>query len=112
MSELVRSRQGDYELSPDRVLEYQDLDAGLYTNAISFYRHYSLLGCFSFSFGGSLLLPLCQERQGDYELSPDRVLEYQDLDAGEEVWGPKVEKFLTQQLCPDHAPVSGHRSPT
>ena len=39
---------------------------------------------------------LVRSRQGDYELSSDKVLEYKDLDAGEEVWGPKVEKFLTE----------------
>lgn len=44
----------------------------------------------------ALMSELVRSRQGDYELSPDRVLEYQDLDAGEEVWGPKVEKFLTE----------------
>jgi tRNA pseudouridine55 synthase len=44
----------------------------------------------------ALMSELVRSRQGDYELSPDRVLEYKDLDAGEEVWGPKVEKFLTE----------------
>ena len=39
---------------------------------------------------------LVRSRQGDYELSSDKVLEYKDLEAGEEVWGPKVEKFLTE----------------
>ncbi|OQD96138.1 hypothetical protein PENSOL_c017G04511 [Penicillium solitum] len=44
----------------------------------------------------ALMSELVRSRQGDYELSPDQVLEYKDLDAGEEVWGPKVEKFLTE----------------
>ncbi|KGO74432.1 tRNA pseudouridine synthase II, TruB [Penicillium italicum] len=44
----------------------------------------------------ALMSELVRSRQGDYELSPDKVLEYKDLDAGEEVWGPKVEKFLTE----------------
>ncbi|CAG8909166.1 unnamed protein product [Penicillium egyptiacum] len=44
----------------------------------------------------ALMSELVRSRQGDYELFPDRVLEYKDLDAGEEVWGPKVEKFLTE----------------
>ncbi|CAG8009147.1 unnamed protein product [Penicillium nalgiovense] len=44
----------------------------------------------------ALMSELVRSRQGDYELSPDRVLEYEDLEAGEEVWGPKVEKFLTE----------------
>ncbi|KAJ6079000.1 hypothetical protein N7467_008753 [Penicillium canescens] len=37
---------------------------------------------------------LIRSRQGDYELDPEKVLEYKDLEAGEEVWGPKVAKFL------------------
>ncbi|KAJ5177835.1 uncharacterized protein N7500_000534 [Penicillium coprophilum] len=44
----------------------------------------------------ALMSELVRSRQGDYELSPDKVLEYKDLEAGEEVWGPKVEKFLTE----------------
>lgn len=44
----------------------------------------------------ALMCELVRSRQGDYELSPEKVLEYKDLDAGEEVWGPKVEKFLTE----------------
>jgi len=41
-----------------------------------------------------LMSELVRSRQGDFELSPEKVLEYKDLEAGEEVWGPKVEKFL------------------
>jgi tRNA pseudouridine55 synthase len=37
---------------------------------------------------------LIRSRQGDYELDPEKILEYKDLEAGEEVWGPKVAKFL------------------
>ncbi|KAJ5783039.1 hypothetical protein N7457_004813 [Penicillium paradoxum] len=44
----------------------------------------------------ALMCELVRSRQGDYELDPEKVLEYKDLDAGEEVWGPKVEKFLTE----------------
>lgn len=39
---------------------------------------------------------LVRTRQGDYELQPEKVLEYKDLEAGEEVWGPKVHKFLSE----------------
>lgn len=41
-----------------------------------------------------LMSELVRSRQGDFELHPDRILEYKDLEAGEEVWGPKVTKFL------------------
>lgn len=44
----------------------------------------------------ALMCELVRSRQGDYELSPDKILEYKDLEAGEEVWGPKVDKFLTE----------------
>lgn len=39
---------------------------------------------------------LIRTRQGDFELGPDKVLEYKDLDTGEEVWGPKVQRFLEE----------------
>ncbi|CAG7989134.1 unnamed protein product [Penicillium salamii] len=43
-----------------------------------------------------LMSELVRSRQGDFELSPEKVLEYKDLDAGEEVWAPKVERFLQE----------------
>ncbi|KAJ6144467.1 hypothetical protein N7470_008362 [Penicillium chermesinum] len=43
-----------------------------------------------------LMSSLVRSRQGDYELDPEKVLEYKDLEAGEEVWGPKVTRFLTE----------------
>ncbi|KAI9045159.1 pseudouridine synthase PUS4 [Aspergillus affinis] len=43
-----------------------------------------------------LMSSLIRTRQGDFELDPEKVLEYRDLEAGEEVWGPKVKGFLDQ----------------
>ncbi|KAA8652571.1 hypothetical protein EYZ11_002384 [Aspergillus tanneri] len=43
-----------------------------------------------------LMSSLIRTRQADFELGSDNVLEYQDLEAGEEVWGPKVKQFLEQ----------------
>ncbi|PLB47335.1 pseudouridine synthase [Aspergillus steynii IBT 23096] len=43
-----------------------------------------------------LMSSLIRTRQADFELEPEKVLEYQDLEAGEEVWGPKVKGFLDQ----------------
>ncbi|KAL4975405.1 pseudouridine synthase [Aspergillus desertorum] len=43
-----------------------------------------------------LMSALVRSRQADYTLEPDRILEYKDLDAGEEVWGPKVKGFLEE----------------
>lgn len=41
-----------------------------------------------------LMSALVRSRQGDFELHPDKILEYKDLEAGEEIWGPKVKRFL------------------
>lgn len=43
-----------------------------------------------------LMSALVRSRQGEFELSPDKVLEYEDLERGEEFWGPKVRRFLEQ----------------
>ncbi|KAJ5101809.1 hypothetical protein NUU61_004031 [Penicillium alfredii] len=43
-----------------------------------------------------LMSELVRSRQAEYELGPDKVLEYKDLEAGEEVWGPKVQQFLEE----------------
>jgi tRNA pseudouridine55 synthase len=43
-----------------------------------------------------LMSALVRSRQADFDLEPERILEYKDLDAGEEVWGPKVKKFLDE----------------
>ncbi|KAL4802245.1 pseudouridine synthase [Aspergillus unguis] len=39
---------------------------------------------------------LVRSRQADFELKEDKVLEYKDLDAGEQVWSPKVKGFLEE----------------
>ncbi|KAI2208258.1 pseudouridine synthase pus4 [Ophidiomyces ophidiicola] len=45
----------------------------------------------------ALMSELVRTRQGDFVLAPpDRVLEYADLDAGEAVWAPKVQRFLDE----------------
>jgi len=43
-----------------------------------------------------LMSELVRSRQADFDLQPDKILEYKDLEAGEEVWGPKVQKFLEE----------------
>lgn len=43
-----------------------------------------------------MMSELIRSRQADFELQPDRVLSYKDLEAGEEVWGPKVQQFLEE----------------
>ncbi|KAJ5309908.1 Protein disulfide-isomerase tigA [Penicillium atrosanguineum] len=43
-----------------------------------------------------LMSELVRSRQADFVLESDKILEYKDLEAGEEVWGPKVQKFLEE----------------
>ncbi|PGH05363.1 tRNA pseudouridine(55) synthase [Helicocarpus griseus UAMH5409] len=42
----------------------------------------------------AIMSALVRTRQGDFTLRPEKVLEYSDLEAGEEVWGPKLQGFL------------------
>lgn len=44
----------------------------------------------------ALMSELSRTRQADFTLDSDKILEYKDLDAGEEVWGPKVQGFLEE----------------
>ncbi|KAF9884597.1 hypothetical protein FE257_001419 [Aspergillus nanangensis] len=44
----------------------------------------------------ALMSSLIRTRQAHFELDSDKVLEYKDLEAGEEVWGPKVQRFLDE----------------
>uniref|UniRef100_A0A093VHQ8 tRNA pseudouridine(55) synthase n=1 Tax=Talaromyces marneffei PM1 TaxID=1077442 RepID=A0A093VHQ8_TALMA len=43
-----------------------------------------------------LMSSLVRSKQGDYTLDPEKILEYKDLEAGEEVWAPKVIRFLEE----------------
>ncbi|OJJ50977.1 hypothetical protein ASPZODRAFT_148355 [Penicilliopsis zonata CBS 506.65] len=43
-----------------------------------------------------IMSSLIRSRQATFELHPDKVLEYADLEAGEDVWGPKVKGFLDE----------------
>ncbi|OAX81167.1 tRNA pseudouridine(55) synthase [Emergomyces africanus] len=42
----------------------------------------------------AIMASLVRTRQADFTLEPEKVLEYRDLEAGEEVWGPKLQGFL------------------
>ncbi|KKZ68783.1 tRNA pseudouridine55 synthase [[Emmonsia] crescens] len=42
----------------------------------------------------AIMSSLVRTRQADFTLEPEKVLEYRDLEAGEEVWGPKLQGFL------------------
>lgn len=43
-----------------------------------------------------LMSSLVRSKQGDYTLDPEKILEYKDLEAGEEVWAPKVIRLLEE----------------
>ncbi|GKZ69564.1 hypothetical protein AnigIFM50267_004776 [Aspergillus niger] len=58
-----------------------------------------------------LMSSLIRSRQAQFELHPDKVLEYKDLEAGEEVWGPKVQRFLEDWEEKRLARPSSPRSP-
>lgn len=58
-----------------------------------------------------LMSSLIRSRQAQFELHPDKVLEYKDLEAGEEVWGPKVQQFLEDWEEKRLARPSSPRSP-
>ncbi|KAJ5690216.1 tRNA pseudouridine synthase 1 [Penicillium macrosclerotiorum] len=44
----------------------------------------------------ALMSELVRSRQAEFDLQPENILEYKDLSEGEEVWGPKVQRFLEQ----------------
>ncbi|KAK2744391.1 hypothetical protein FQN57_004286 [Myotisia sp. PD_48] len=55
----------------------------------------------------AIMNELVRTRQGDFELSPEKVLEYKDLEAGEDVWGPKLQRFLDSWSQAKEAHQSG-----
>jgi tRNA pseudouridine55 synthase len=42
----------------------------------------------------AIMSSLERTRQGDFDISPENIIQYKDLDGGEEVWGPKLQGFL------------------
>lgn len=59
-----------------------------------------------------IMASLVRSRQGPFTLEPDSesVLTYADLEAGEEVWGPKVVGML-EKWNKDHPPVEQENNP-
>ncbi|KKA18638.1 Pseudouridylate synthase [Rasamsonia emersonii CBS 393.64] len=49
-----------------------------------------------------LMSALVRSRQGEFELSPDKVLEYEDLERGEEFWGPKNVELIFFKSFPEN----------
>ncbi|OAL63836.1 pseudouridine synthase [Trichophyton rubrum] len=44
----------------------------------------------------AIMSELVRTRQGDFELSPEKTIEYSDMEAGESVWAPKLQRFLDE----------------
>ena len=42
----------------------------------------------------AIMSSLLRTRQGDFDIAPENIIEYKDLEAGEDVWGPKLQGFL------------------
>jgi tRNA pseudouridine55 synthase len=43
-----------------------------------------------------IMCSLVRTRQGDYTLDADKVINYSELEGGEDVWGPKVQRLLAE----------------
>lgn len=53
----------------------------------------------------AVMAELCRSQQGGFKVGTPTILEYEDLDKGEEVWGPQVARLLS-----DWAKRQGHVS--
>lgn len=81
------SEQSDSQSPPPAVKLTMTVTSGFYVRSLAHDLGKALGSC-------GLMTALVRSRQGNYTLEEDQVLEYKDLDAGEEVWGPKVKRFL------------------
>lgn len=74
---------------PSAVKIRMEVSSGFYVRALAHDLGRALDSC-------GIMSTLVRTQQSDFVLDPEKVLEYKDLDAGEEVWGPKVKGFLEQ----------------
>lgn len=54
---------------------------------------------------GAMMAELARTRQGQFILSTDNCMEYEDILKGEQVWAPKIESALDLWNSPDAKPV-------
>ncbi|KAL4920424.1 pseudouridine synthase [Aspergillus aurantiobrunneus] len=83
------SEQSKSEPQPPAVKITMTVSSGFYVRSLAHDLGKALGSC-------GLMSALVRSRQADFNLEPNRILEYKDLDAGEEVWGPKVQRFLEE----------------
>lgn len=74
---------------PPAVKIRMEVSSGFYVRALAHDLGRALDSC-------GIMSTLVRTQQSDFVLDPEKVLEYKDLDAGEEVWGPKVTRFLEE----------------
>ncbi|KAL5343062.1 pseudouridine synthase [Aspergillus crustosus] len=79
--------QSKLQSQPPAVKIAMTVSSGFYVRSLAHDLGKALGSC-------GLMSSLVRSRQADFKLKPDEILEYKDLDAGEEVWSPKVKKFL------------------
>ncbi|KAL4785585.1 pseudouridine synthase [Aspergillus varians] len=88
-TEPETSEQSKPKPQPPAVKITMTVSSGFYVRSLAHDLGKALGSC-------GLMSALVRSRQADFNLEPDSVLEYKDLDAGEEVWGPKVIRFLDE----------------
>ncbi|KAL2829992.1 pseudouridine synthase [Aspergillus cavernicola] len=74
---------------PPAVKIVMTVTSGFYVRSLAHELGKALGSC-------GLMSALIRSRQADFELDSEKILEYKDLDAGEQVWGPKVRGFLEE----------------
>ena len=77
----------DASPSPPTVKISMTVTSGFYVRSFAHDLGKALGSC-------GLMSSLARTRQAEFSLDSDKVLEYSDLEAGEEVWGEKVRRFL------------------
>ena len=75
------------EASPPAVKITMTVSSGFYVRSLAHDLGKALGSC-------GLMSSLVRTRQADFSLGPEKVLQYTDLEAGEDVWGKKVQHFL------------------
>ncbi|KAL4795998.1 pseudouridine synthase [Aspergillus venezuelensis] len=87
--EAEASEQSKPQSQPPAVKITMTVSSGFYVRSLAHDLGKAVGSC-------GLMAALIRSRQADYNLDSDKILEYKDLDAGEEVWGPKVKGFLEE----------------
>jgi tRNA pseudouridine55 synthase len=88
-SETVTTPANEPSPQPPAVKITMTVSSGFYVRSLAHDLGKALGSC-------GLMSSLIRTRQADFELESDKVLEYKDLEAGEDVWGPKVKRFLEE----------------